>query len=95
MFFAKLEKEVKPLADPVLDLYRGSTHILHNDDWWRAPEAGRMAAIAAAQYSFPLTPSGGDAALLVYLPPGEYTAIISGAGGTEGVALAEVYRVVE
>ena len=33
-----------------------------------------------------------DAALTATLPPGSYTAQISGVGGTTGVALVEVYE---
>jgi hypothetical protein len=34
-----------------------------------------------------------DAAVLVTLPPGAYTANVSGASGDSGVALVEVYEV--
>jgi hypothetical protein len=34
-----------------------------------------------------------DSALLVTLPPGAYTAQVSGASGDTGVALVEVYEV--
>ncbi len=41
-----------------------------------------------------LTPLGnGSAAFLVTLPPGAYTAQVSGAGGDGGIALVEVYEV--
>jgi hypothetical protein len=36
--------------------------------------------------------SSRDAALLVTLPPGSYTAQVSGVGNTTGVALIEVYE---
>ena len=32
-----------------------------------------------------------DAALLITLPPGAYTAIVTSADGTTGIALVEVY----
>jgi hypothetical protein len=34
-----------------------------------------------------------DAALLVTLPPGDYTALVSGTAGGTGVALVEIYEV--
>jgi hypothetical protein len=34
-----------------------------------------------------------DAALIVNLPPGAYTAEVTGVGGTSGVSLVEVYEV--
>ena len=42
--------------------------------------------------AFALTAGSGDSAMVVTLPPGSYTAIVSGAGGTTGTALAEVYK---
>jgi hypothetical protein len=38
-------------------------------------------------------PQSNDSALLVTLPPGPYTAHVSGASGDTGVALVEVYDV--
>jgi hypothetical protein len=44
--------------------------------------------------AFALTgPTSLDAALVVSLPPGGYTAQVSGVGNTTGVALIEVYEV--
>ncbi len=39
------------------------------------------------------TPNSNDTVLLVTLPPGVYTAVVSGVNSTTGVALAEVYDV--
>jgi len=47
--------------------------------------------------AFPVTPGGKDAALVVRLPPGGYTVVVSGAGNTTGspaavgTALVEIY----
>ena len=38
-------------------------------------------------------PSSHDSALLITLPPGNYTAEASGASGDSGVAIVEVYEV--
>ncbi|MBI4622198.1 MAG: immunoglobulin domain-containing protein [Verrucomicrobia bacterium] len=43
--------------------------------------------------AFGLTANSRDAALLMTLPPGSYTAQESGVGGTVGVAFVEVYEV--
>lgn len=45
------------------------------------------------QRAFALTTGSRDAALLVTLPPGEYTAQVSGSDDGTGVALVEVYEV--
>lgn len=70
------------LANPQLRLYRGSEVIAQNDDW----SAGAFLRLGA----FALAPGSRDAALLVTLAPGAYTAhIVADAAG--GVALAEIY----
>jgi hypothetical protein len=60
-----------------------------NDDWTDPA----IAAAAARSGTFALTAGSRDAALLVTLPPGTYTAQVSGVGGSTGVALIEVYEV--
>ncbi len=85
------------LADPRLELFSGTVRIEENDNWG-SPTAGAGGDTAlAASFShvgaFPLSPTSRDAALLVTLPPGSYTAQVSGVGDTTGVALVEVYDV--
>ena len=41
--------------------------------------------------AFPLSATSADAALVITLPPGNYTAQVTGVGNTTGVALVEVY----
>ena len=43
--------------------------------------------------AFSLTDGSDDAALIVELSPGAYTAKVKGVGGTTGVCLVEVYYV--
>jgi len=43
--------------------------------------------------AFALTAGSADSAIVVTLPPGNYTAILSGIGGTTGTGLAEVYEI--
>jgi M6 family metalloprotease-like protein len=78
-----------PLGDPRLRLYASDgTEVAGNDDW-----AG-MSALAGAFVrtgASPLSGSSKDAAVLETLTGTLYTAHVSGAAGTEGVALAEAY----
>ncbi|HEY1109423.1 MAG TPA: hypothetical protein VGE76_12340, partial [Opitutaceae bacterium] len=74
------------LADPQLELYGGSTLLAVNDNW-QASAGDTFTAVGA----FALPASSRDAALLVTLAPGSYTAQVSGIGNTTGVALVEVY----
>jgi hypothetical protein len=79
-----------PLANPRLDLYRGATVLQSNDDWGGT---GALSNAFAQVGAFALTSSTSrDAALLVTLAPGSYTAQVSGVGGTTGIALIEVYE---
>jgi hypothetical protein len=86
------------LADPRLDLYESTTvqgaavNVLRagNEDW------GGGAALTAAFIrtgAFVLPAGSKDAALLITLQPGVYTAHVSGLGNSTGVALVEVYAV--
>ena len=77
------------LEDPsleVLDNATGAT-VARNDDWDASLEPD-FAAVGA----FGWTRGSKDAALVASLPPGNYTAIVRGAGSTTGVALVEVYE---
>jgi hypothetical protein len=78
------------MANPQLCLYRGQTPLKYNDDW--NGDATLTAAFSAAGASSFASPTSKDAAIFNSLPPGAYTAIVSGVGSTSGVALAEVYE---
>ena len=85
------------LANPQLTLFRGAAAAKNNDDWFRDPDATLIRDAAARAGAFVLGASSLDAAILIYLEPGAYTAQVSGptnanaANGT-GVGLIEVYE---
>jgi hypothetical protein len=60
-----------------------------NDDWDGTPE---MAAVFQSAGMGALAAGSKDAALLLALEPGIYTAQVEGAAGTTGVALVEIYE---
>jgi hypothetical protein len=74
------------LADPYVELRDGNGTLLEaNDDWQQSPEAATIIADGKA-------PSNAkEAAMAPILNPGNYTALVSGVGGTTGTALVEVY----
>lgn len=77
------------LPDPDLQLYNGAGVLDSNMGW--AGNAS-IAATASAVGAFPWSSTSSlDSALDESLPPGPYTAVISGASGDTGVALGEVY----
>ncbi len=77
------------LADPKLELRAadGST-IATNDDWGGGAE---LANAFVASGAFALPANSKDAAIRVTLQPGRYSTIVSGANGTTGIALVEIY----
>ncbi len=79
------------LADPTITLYRGATVLATNDNWSSATNAAEIAATAATVGAFPLPTGSNDAALVVVLPAGSYSAVVSGVGATTGTALVELY----
>jgi len=67
--------------------------ILANDDWVNQLNPAAVTAAAAAVNDFSLVNYPRDAALLVTLPSGNYSAIVEGVGGATGTALIEAYDV--
>lgn len=82
------------LMDPKLQIFDANqVKIAENDNWSDAPnDATSMTAAFNRVGAFPLTVGSHDAALVITLPPGTYTAQVSGVDRTTGVALVEVYE---
>jgi hypothetical protein len=84
------------LPDPSLLLYRenedGSTTWIRTNAGWRADRTLARAAEAVGAFSWGAAPTA-DAAILAMLRPGRYAVLLSGASGSTGVGLAEVYEV--
>jgi hypothetical protein len=82
------------LANPTLELHDGTGALIASNNNWVATIIGgiitsdQVAAIRASGYA-PSDPR--ESAMIVNLPPGNYTAIVRGVANTTGVALAEVY----
>lgn len=81
------------LVDPRVSILQGSTTIATNDDWETNPGLAAVTAATAAVGAFSLQARSKDAALIVTLRPGAYTAQVSGIANTTGVALVEIYEV--
>ena len=74
------------LADPSLQLRDGNGNLVEaNNDWQQSPDATVVSADGLA----PSNPK--EAAVAPTLNRGNYTALVSGVGGTTGTALVEVY----
>jgi hypothetical protein len=88
------------LPNPQLTLRAGNTNtglLRSNDDWFRETDATLIREAAARAGAFALPAQSADAAVLLYLAPGAYTAQVNGPtnanqqNGT-GIVLIEVYE---
>ena len=74
------------LPNPALGIYDSNGALLRfNDDWRQNQEADILATGLAPSNNL-------EAALIALLRPGNYTAIVSGTGGSSGVGLVEIYN---
>ena len=84
------------LSDPRLRIYKSTTLIAENDNWSDVSDADK-ATVAVAMSdagAFALPVGSRDAALVLTLAPGAYTAQVSAADGKgTGVALVEIYEI--
>ncbi|HEY9155473.1 MAG TPA: hypothetical protein VIM69_10100, partial [Opitutaceae bacterium] len=90
------------LADPKLKIYDGGgTVVAQNDDWetpigvgtdQTAATAGEVGTAEQVTGAFAFSHGSKDAAVVVTLPPGAHTAVVSGPPGASGVALVEIYE---
>jgi hypothetical protein len=84
------------LAAPVLTVYNsGDVAIATNTGWGAGPNPARVISVAASVGAFALPSGSADSALVLTLPPGDYSMQVSGTNGATGIALAEVYQVAQ
>jgi len=84
------------LANPTLELHDGTgTLIASNNNWASTIIGGIITAnqVREIQASGYAPSDGRESAIIAFLPPGNYTAIVRGVNNTTGVALVEVYDV--
>ena len=82
-----------PVNNPLLQVFSSNEVLLGtNDHWQNQANAAQIAAAAMAAQAFPLSPGAADAALLLTLPPGGYSAVLS-AQTSPGQGMIEVYEV--
>ena len=75
-----------PLLDPTIELFDQNGTVLDFNDNWKE---GQPQAVVATE----LAPSDDrESALVAFLAPGNYTAVVRGKDNTTGIALVEAYR---
>jgi hypothetical protein len=83
-----------PLANPTLELHDGTGSLIATNDDWQTTRLGGIigsSQVSDIQNSGHAPTAASESAIIADLPPGNYTAIVSGTGNTTGVALVEVY----
>ncbi len=95
------------IPDPAVTLYRRinstTTSVIAQNDNWQTPttvdsnypaaSGTDISSAASSAGAFALGNGSHDASILMTLPPGIYTAEVSGTGGATGAAMVEVYEV--
>ncbi len=86
------------LPDPSLTIFNAAGQSVFSNNDWSTPAAGaasaaELATAATRAGAIALSANSRDAALLVQLDPGAYTAVVSDASGATGVSLVEVHEV--
>ena len=73
------------LADPTLMLVDANGSVVASNDNWKSTQKTEIQATGLAP------PNDKEAAILTTLPPGSFTAIVSGKNGETGIALVDVF----
>ncbi len=81
------------IPDPTLKIISNGLDVAENDNWGDAPNASEIPSVTQLVGGFPLGNGSQDAVIFITLPPGVYTANLSGVAGSTGNGLVEVYRV--
>ena len=76
------------LADPIIELFQGTSVIASNDDW----SGTQASSLALGAGAFALPAASKDAVLVKTLTPGGYTVQVKGKGGA-GEVIFEVYEI--
>ncbi len=80
------------VADPSITVYDANSDPIANNDDWVAAEIGDAFETVGA---FELDADSADAAILLTLSPGLYTAHVGNTSGVDGIVLLEVYEVTD
>ena len=76
----------QPLSDPVLTIYDSNGSVIATNDNWQDDHNA-----VDVQHKGLAPPNALESAIVLRLPAGAYTAIVTGANGATGNALVEVY----
>jgi hypothetical protein len=75
------------LADPILEIKNASGTVIASNDDWRSSQQAEISASGLAPVN------DKEAAVIVNLPGGNYTAILQGKNNGQGIGLVEIYDI--
>jgi len=87
------------MADPQISVFNSSGAVIASNNDWSTPvgagaaTAAQLSAAFSQVGAFALAAGSKDAAVLVTLPPGGYTAQVTGVNNSAGEVIVEVYEV--
>ncbi len=79
------------MADPTLDIYRGSVKVFSNDNWKTQSGAG-VGSRSDIEATGLQPKDDKEAALRISLDPGSYSAVVRGKNNTTGISSVEIYQ---
>jgi len=74
-----------PLQDPILELHDGNGSLIASNDNWKDTQQTEIEATGLAPID------DREAAMVITVFPGFYTAVVAGAGGTTGLGFVQFY----
>ena len=80
------------VGDPVLTFCRNEVPLAINDDWSESSAPDKIVAASVKLGLLPLAAGSRDAAMIVTVPPGDYTAAASAKGSVPGNVLLEIFE---
>ncbi len=80
------------LVDPTLSLYDGNGTLMESNDNWKINSSSFQSQEALVTATGIAPSNDSESAIVITLPPGQYTAIVAGKNGGIGVGLVEVYN---
>ncbi|MDG0965449.1 MAG: hypothetical protein P8O23_10305, partial [Opitutales bacterium] len=81
------------LADPLIEIYDATGAKIFENDSWSSPIGNQNLSVYNGKPGIAMPVDAAEAGIAVSLSPGAYTAVVKGAGGSEGIALVEAYEV--
>ena len=81
------------IARPELSIFDSTNHLMASNVAWESSGISEsMMSISSVVGAFDLPRGSADCCLVTVLPPGVYSAVVSGTNGTTGVGLVEIYE---